>query len=395
MALLRRVTAIDEAREIGLSLMDSMPAPALPPIERRAEVRLYPEHEEMLAKARAELPMQTITFCMDHKLPPIPQIYEVVYNYLDGSDATLNSIILAELAHGPLTYSFLMDLYYDFFHVASLAKGLGKIGDGLGEAVDQVSATIDLAMKDGRTNSEKLHRLNRALPDAPSRAHLMEIAREINRSVADQINVTSRMGEALRGAQERIGALEREIAKYATVANTDHLTSLANRRAMDEAIGNTLKRSFASMAPECFIMIDIDRFKHINDNYGHDVGDSILKKVADMIRNTVGNDGTATPGRWGGEEFAILVTRGGQSKAVEIAERIRRTLESLIWSRRGTREDLGTVTASFGISVRLSDDNAASFTKRADEALYRAKHGGRNRTFVEEREIAQAQPARR
>ena len=152
------------------------------------------------------------------------------------------------------------------------------------------------------------------------------------------------------------------------MAMTDELTRLPNRRALllfaEEQLAR--KQTFSLVA------FDIDHFKRVNDTYGHDVGDEVLRRVADTCRGALrGHDRL---GRTGGEEFIVVLPRTTAAMAMEIAERLR----DAVASSDGTPQ----VTISLGVSEWMEGDSFATLSKRADESLYRAKEGGRNRVEV-------------
>ena len=126
------------------------------------------------------------------------------------------------------------------------------------------------------------------------------------------------------------------------------------------------------------LALDVDHFKRVNDNFGHDVGDLALQRVAQVIRDcTRAGD---LPCRAGGEEFCLLLPNTALSTACEVAERIRTTLSATAVAQ------IGTLTISIGVACRDADTpSAAAILKRADERLYLAKHNGRNRIVAEDR----------
>jgi diguanylate cyclase (GGDEF)-like protein len=119
------------------------------------------------------------------------------------------------------------------------------------------------------------------------------------------------------------------------------------------------------------ILCDIDRFKEVNDRYGHDAGDHVLKTIADIVRGNIRKTDYFV--RWGGEEFIILSSETQLDKAYALSERIRKKIESYKF------DNTGTVTVSFGVTEFREGDTAAVFIKRADNAMYEAKNKGRNR----------------
>ncbi len=157
----------------------------------------------------------------------------------------------------------------------------------------------------------------------------------------------------------------------------DSLTSLYNRRCFDEIILKEIERSERYNHPTSLIMLDIDHFKAINDNYGHRTGDSVLKNLGKILRDEVRQ--SDTPCRYGGEEFTIILPQTRLDEARRMAERIRKAI---------ARRDLFTVdkvkfnvTASIGVAG-TELNSALDLVECADQALYRAKNNGRNQTVT-------------
>ena len=161
--------------------------------------------------------------------------------------------------------------------------------------------------------------------------------------------------------------------KALKAAATDALTGCGNRMAMDIAISRETQLAKRNGAPLAIIMFDFDYFKTINDTYGHQCGDHILKKTTAEIQNTLRK--TDLIFRYGGEEFVILLHRTTLKGAQIVAEQIRNHVEALLIEFK--RQTL-TVTLSFGATAMKKGDDAESLIKRADESLYKAKHSGRN-----------------
>jgi diguanylate cyclase (GGDEF)-like protein len=153
-------------------------------------------------------------------------------------------------------------------------------------------------------------------------------------------------------------------------AVTDALTGVANRRELETSLERELVRALHHADELAVVLVDLDRFKALNDVHGHQVGDQVLRSVGQALANEVGDLGIVA--RYGGEEFAIVLPRCGTKKAAATAERIRAAIESL--------DDPVPVTASFGVATFPTDGNdVTSLVKVADAALYEAKRQGRNR----------------
>ena len=155
------------------------------------------------------------------------------------------------------------------------------------------------------------------------------------------------------------------------LANFDSLTGLNNRRKINEILENELKRFNRNNLVFSLLFFDIDHFKKINDTYGHDTGDIVLKDFANVLTSNIRSIDSV--GRWGGEEFLIILTDSGGEKAKIVAEKIQANLSEVNF------DQVGKITASVGISESTGSDTLETLIKRADEALYRAKDLGRNR----------------
>ncbi|MBR1615347.1 MAG: GGDEF domain-containing protein [Treponema sp.] len=166
-------------------------------------------------------------------------------------------------------------------------------------------------------------------------------------------------------------------AKLEEAAMTDGLTKLFNRKKIAECIESELRKN-VSAENVCLIMFDIDNFKRINDTYGHDMGDEVLVKIAKTAKNCVRSGDSI--GRWGGEEFMILVVDAKKDEAVSIAERIRTEINSIRWPA------MPAVSVSLGVAgLRVGDDSQTLY-KRVDNRLYYAKTHGKNRVAYEDYE---------
>ena len=167
-------------------------------------------------------------------------------------------------------------------------------------------------------------------------------------------------------------------ARLSVMAATDGLTGLANRRAFDAALAGAWQAAAENGTPLALLMIDADRFKSYNDQYGHPAGDMVLQRIADCILvNTRGPGDFGV--RYGGEEFAALLPGAGLQSAVGVAERLRGSIAELIIPHDASPN--GHVTVSIGVAVAHPRRGTGSelLLRQADDALYEAKHAGRDR----------------
>lgn len=183
----------------------------------------------------------------------------------------------------------------------------------------------------------------------------------------------AREAEQVREANARLEVLNRQLAN---VALTDPLTGLANRRHLLERMRQDWALALRQQRTFCVVFVDLDHFKRVNDERGHEAGDIVLERAARVLRRTVRTEDTV--GRFGGEEFLIMCPGCGVEDALLLAERVRANLAAEQFSIGGQQ---WSVTASFGVAAALATPamDWSDVVRSADEALYRAKHLGRNR----------------
>jgi diguanylate cyclase (GGDEF)-like protein len=194
-----------------------------------------------------------------------------------------------------------------------------------------------------------------------------------------------RVIELQAALEARLAELSHAMEQIEKLARTDPLTGLANRRHFDELFERERGRASRLHNPICAITVDLDHFKRVNDQYGHAAGDHVLTAVADCFRRHLRPYDVVA--RFGGEEFVILVPGASLEQAVQIAERLRLAIRAIVLP------ELPPVSASFGVAAFEAGEPAESLLGRADAALYRAKHNGRDRVEVAAPAAATTSPA--
>jgi diguanylate cyclase (GGDEF)-like protein len=162
------------------------------------------------------------------------------------------------------------------------------------------------------------------------------------------------------------------------LANFDSLTGLYNRQAILSKLRELINRAKRYKEDFSVSMLDIDHFKKVNDRYGHLTGDDVLEKIAALIRQNIRD--TDIAGRYGGEEFIIILPQANLSSALVVAERIRNIIENA--EMKDSAGNVFAITVSQGLSGWERGEDAYSLISRADEALYKAKANGRNRVEI-------------
>jgi diguanylate cyclase (GGDEF)-like protein/PAS domain S-box-containing protein len=169
--------------------------------------------------------------------------------------------------------------------------------------------------------------------------------------------------------------------RLSTLALTDGLTGLANRRAFDETLGREWKRTLREGSQISLLLLDVDHFKRFNDQHGHQVGDDCLRAIAVAVKGAIRSTDIAA--RYGGEEIAVVLPSTNTAGALEVAEKMRCAVEALQITQGGNPQE-GWVTVSVGVATALSRHGGTmrmpeSLLLAADTALYKAKREGRNR----------------
>ena len=198
---------------------------------------------------------------------------------------------------------------------------------------------------------------------------LDQMAEENDKSIQNSL-----MYDLVRKYVDTNEDLKKTLLEVERLSNTDPLTGLYNRLNFTKVFDRELQRFNRYGQEFCIILMDIDHFKSVNDTYGHNIGDEVLKDVSKILTTQAREVDIVA--RWGGEEFIVLVTAGCSDGGCILAERIRKAIEGHEFP------EVGQVTMSLGVAVIREGDTLSALTARADEALYFAKDSGRNQVVV-------------
>jgi len=214
-----------------------------------------------------------------------------------------------------------------------------------------------------------------------------ETLKELTHSVLNTASSMKKSSEEfhreMMDSNDEILRLRQELIEARAETLTDELTEIGNRKAFNNAIRDLVDEMQDSPEQLVLILTDIDHFKRFNDSFGHLVGDSVLRYYANLMKKTKGD--TETLCRYGGEEFAILLSHTDIEQAEQRAETIRHDIENAKLKRKDSEKNLGQITASFGVAAYRGEaqETIEEWIKRADDALYKAKTLGRNQVVTE------------
>jgi diguanylate cyclase (GGDEF)-like protein len=204
------------------------------------------------------------------------------------------------------------------------------------------------------------------------------VSREEKLSLTERYQKQLRQLEKIARISDRYQSMMRELNDALKDASTkDALTGIGNRRLLMERLKTEAARAERVERPLTLALLDVDRFKSVNDAHGHEAGDQALVAIAQAIESNVRDYDLC--GRWGGEEFMIIMPEIGAADGAAVVERVRRAIADLNLTAGDTRLAL---SASFGIAERHAGENISDTIKRADAALFDAKRAGRNRCEI-------------
>lgn len=212
-------------------------------------------------------------------------------------------------------------------------------------------------------------------------SNLKKALKTIFRASINQGDTNSNLEYRLDETSSEVSRLRDDLEKMKREALTDGLTGIANRKAFDEKLRDAAMASMESGQELSLLLVDVDFFKRINDNFGHQAGDQVIRLMAKTLKQCVkGRDTTA---RYGGEEFAIILPATKLEDAKHLAENIRHTIQDLDVVSENRNEAIGKITVSIGIACFQLGEPLARMIERTDQALYLAKSSGRNLVMTE------------
>jgi len=321
---------------------------------------------------------KTIPLMMKYNVPVLPQNYALWYTYASNAIPELNQEIDSVLAsHAPFS-DFHAESIYDKHMKSEDTENACKINQSVENLASSISESIGFT-KDGAEKFEQaMDTCHEQLNGIDSNAVESE---QISSFVGDLISKSLQMrdnakdfGQSLNSAIAEISLLREKLENSRKEALVDELTGALNRRAFNDAMNDIIA---SGATDSCLIIADIDHFKKFNDTHGHLLGDQVLKVVAGRLAST--GDIAASAYRFGGEEFAILVPRGGIALASRLAEHLRKSIEKLVIKDKKSQKKIAKITCSFGVAQFTPGCTVFSLIELADSRLYQAKKGGRNR----------------
>ncbi|PKY11272.1 hypothetical protein B1757_05665 [Acidithiobacillus marinus] len=270
------------------------------------------------------------------------------------------------------------------FQQGKLKSEVREAREAIRDLVNLVLISVEsMAGEDGR-NHQQLESLANELESAKDWQQIRQIvsavvstSKKITRQSAETRNALLQAKNRLHSAQEKIRKLEDELESISQLVHVDPLTGLLNRRGLKAAFARESARAQRQNQPLAVAIVDLDHFKQVNDQYGHDLGDRVLQGMARILQNTLRANDVIT--RYGGEEFVLLMPETSAEEAKRILERLQLLLGQQLFE---TRDKPLQVSFSAGVTCWQKNSSQEQMIAEADQAMYRAKKAGRKRIFM-------------
>lgn len=320
------------------------------------------------------------------QVPPVPPLYKLCYDYLAGV-RTLDTIragaILEADAERPAGAQSAREVMYQDF--IAPYRNEGAITQVVTSMIERIAVLEKLIVENQAANRSQAAELADATEDLQADAidsalladwivrlqATNEEMRRTNQALSEELDQTL---EVFTNGQDELAALSR-------AATIDNLTGIANRAGIDQALAEVLADADQGRAKLSLAIVDIDHFKHVNDTYGHQIGDEILRLVAKALSASTRE--VDIIGRLGGDEFVMVMHDEDLAGARLLTERVRRAIVDCDLTRVLGKGIVGGVTASIGVAQFHPGDSLASLIDRADKCLFTAKQGGRNQVVTD------------
>lgn len=332
-----------------------------------------PDHARGLSDRALEL-------MREYKTAPTPPTYELWFNYAAGLNQDLVRTVDAAVADGRIVdMTFLRETHARFFGDGSTVA-MEEMGAKLQQEVQKFAKELEGAGDDTAAYGKTLN-------EAASHLGAGEVG-QVKIIIQGVVAATRAMEVKQKALETDLKASANEVVAMRTRMESirkeslmDALTGLSNRRCFDERMQEAVRETMAEGGELCVLLGDVDHFKKFNDTWGHATGDQVLRLVAQCFKaNTKGRD---TAARYGGEEFVVLLPQTSVDNAINLAEQIRKAVESKKIVKRSTGETLGSITLSLGVAKYKPGEPIEDVVNRADQCLYAAKRAGRNRVMAE------------
>ena len=321
-------------------------------------------------------------FLESAQLEPTPEAYKLAWEYKYGASFQFCLAVDDVLErHGYVPVSSVKQLIEIYLNVGDSSE-LSKLITNGKRALRTGHRIISDNRNENRNYSRALEQEVENLDQSENSQTQLKTLISLTNAIVEKSEEAERQ---LKEAETQVAEMRNKLNDATQKAETDQLTGLPNRWAFEDHLKDALLRSQEAFEPLTVAFIDIDNFKLVNDNHGHEVGDRILKRVAKYLDSM--SDSKCHLARHGGEEFVVLFLDKTSKEVFEIIDAVRSDLCTHNFMNRDTNKTIGMVSFSAGIASLAGDCDPRVMLRRADSALYSAKRNGRNQVVIDADEL--------
>ena len=310
-------------------------------------------------------------------IAPTPDNFELWYVYFSGQSPEVTRAINILVANKQaITDERCKELYQRFLSQGRDEETIRRAGSQVSATIKNVSGVVRDVKSATSVYNDKLGVVNNKMNDIKDPGELKKILGDVMADTQSMLSQNQKLETELSKSSHVMEQMQRDLETIRREALTDGLTNLANRKAFDAEMKRVMDEANTNNSPFTLLMLDIDYFKTFNDNYGHQVGDQVLRLVAKTL--TDGVKGRDIACRYGGEEFAIILPDTGLQAGIVVGNSLRKSVATKDVINRASGERLARITISAGVAEYSPGEKITDLIERADSALYTAKHNGRN-----------------
>lgn len=317
-------------------------------------------------------------------LPPEPPTYELFWTHVTDAEPALSRALAALLEASGLTSEAVAELRR--VHLGDIAASeVHELVEAAQQGAVALAERLEHGHADLKAYDAAIAAQDEALSASRSAQEIAELIQRLRRANATMMAANRRMEADIASAKLETSRLLDRLETAERAARTDPLTGLSNRRGLMDALRRGVTRALEDGQPLTVGLADIDHFKRINDQWGHSIGDEVLRCVGAHLqahaRRTAGERGFV--GRYGGEEFLLALPGIGLSDAAAALDNARAVLARQVLRKADDGQCMGRVSFSAGVALLRAEDVVETLIDRADAALYAAKRAGRDRVLPE------------
>lgn len=348
--------------------------------------------EKAQYKTALKLAKRALDYIASYGTPPTPHAFEVFYTVCAGLNPKLNEAVARVIAERrKISAADAERLYQEHIAEAAAPEKVQTIGSQMSTEMSGLLSLLGTAVQTANTYQTSLTHAEEHLQTEPDPTQASGMIKVLLNATQEMSRANTEVSHNLETSRAQIEHLDDCLKLLREETSKDGLTGLVNRKQLDLVLDETIAKARTASEPFCVMVIDVDHFKAFNDTHGHVAGDSALRYVASCIKSNI--KGQDTAGRYGGEEFAVVLPSTTIEHAMSLAERIRHLINARHLAKKATGESMGRISVSIGVTECTGEENPDDCYERADQCMYAAKEAGRNQVSSKPRSIMESMTA--